>query len=95
MEEIKKMKCKYKECQKEFIPKTYNQVYCCHECQLKNKTNLYDIYKERSKKNKKCEKPNTNKSDSWEKVNNFIKEYQEKTGRYISYGKAVVKMGIK
>ena len=59
------MKCSYKECKKDFEPKTHNQKYCSDECcRISTNEKLKDAYyekkarlsgKERKCKTKDCE----------------------------------------
>jgi hypothetical protein len=83
--------CKNPRCANTFIPSRGNQVYCCYKCgkhaynysRPKSYKKTQERIEEAAKKRKK---------EAWDEVNAFIKQYKAETGKYLTYGKAVLLM---
>ena len=75
--------CAFVDCDREFKPKHFNQVYCCIECRMDDKK-----WKARQKRLRKT----IDTTAKFSPVNAYIKQHYEETGEWLSYGKAVVLM---
>lgn len=79
-------------CGAEFIAKNNNQKYCSLECQKKENNRRHcERFKKRSAE-ARAKAKETKKKTSIADVIRFCNAYEERTGRYLPYGKAVVMM---
>ena len=84
--EAKEIECQHPRCSNMFVPRRSNQKYCCMKC---SKTAHNDS---RYLRRKKPEQTSYTNKAAWDEVNAFIKRYKEETGKFLTYGKAVLLM---
>lgn len=86
------MECKLPQCRKIFTPRHFNQVYCCAECyeEATNERKREFRRKRRIEENEK--KMRKKSSKAWDDINAFMENYTQETGKFITYGKAVLLM---
>lgn len=71
--------CGFVDCDREFKPRQYTQIYCCPECRK--------AAKKLEAQQKKLKKTADNTA-KFKPVFEFIKKHHEETGELLSYGKA-------
>ena len=83
---MKPIECSNLHCFNVFIPKRKTQKYCCLKCGMEAHN------AQRKVRAQKQKETNQKQQKAWDDINAFMKRYTEETGRYISYGKAVMLM---
>lgn len=83
------MECQSPECRKIFTPLHFNQVYCCKKCADESAVRRKQEHRRKEREKKKHR---VKLSAAWDEVNAFIENYKQETGKFITYGKAVLLM---